>query len=304
MNFRTLIELPPQSFTLTPSSRVLVLGSCFAENVGRCLCDALGGDQCAVNPFGVLYNPRSIAQALELLLLSEEDSLLRLEATLFEGRDGLWHSWLFSGNFSAIGREEALQNMQQSLAHARALVRGEGPLLLILTFGTDHFYRLKAGGMVVANCHKEVPQSFEECVDTVADMTELLHQTVARFLSACPLADVMFTVSPYRYRKYGFHASQLSKSRLLLTVDNLLQDAALPTLSDRTTSFCYFPAYEIVLDELRDYRFYNPDMLHPSSQAVEYIWERFREWCFAPEMAAHYQQRLKLLKQLNHRTSH
>lgn len=289
MEFRTIVSSPQKSRRIKPTTHALVLGSCFAEGVGGRLAEVLGEEQCSVNPFGVLYNPRSICQALKLLVSEECELQTALVSSVFEGRDGVWHSWFFSGNYSAKTREEALEKMRTSVFHARKVLKEK--MILMLTFGTDHYYTLKDSDFVVANCHKEVPQTFEERTDAVEGIVQELDAALAVFMQKYPETEALLTVSPYRYKKYGFHVSQLSKARLLLAVEEI----------GKCSERHYFPAYEILLDELRDYRFYAPDMLHPSEQAVNYIWERFCEWAFTPEMADFATIKLKEIKQNNHR---
>jgi len=169
------------------------------------------------------------------------------------------------------------------------------PRIVFLTLGTNHVYRLKETGEIVDNCQKrpqnlfqEEQLSVEQCVDSLLQAVEILRERRAD-------VHVVLTVSPIRYAKYGFHGSQLSKSVLLMAADQMTKKYA---------SVFYFPAYEIVLDELRDYRFYQPDMLHPSSQAVEYIWERLVETCFS-ERAKQFLSEWKPIKEaLAHRPFH
>ncbi len=169
------------------------------------------------------------------------------------------------------------------------------PRIAFLTLGTNHVYRLKETGEIVDNCQKrpqnlfqEEELSVEQCVDSLSQAVEVLRERRAD-------VHVVLTVSPIRYAKYGFHGSQLSKSVLLMAADQMTKKYA---------SVFYFPAYEIVLDELRDYRFYQPDMLHPSSQAVEYIWERLVETCFS-ERAKQFLSEWKPIKEaLAHRPFH
>lgn len=348
MEFRTIVPLPADGPTISPTTHALVLGSCFAEHVGERLRTALGLEQCCVNPFGVLYNPMSIAQALEIILdnLENLENLGNLEALeslgnpdnlpIFLGRDGLWHSWLHSTHYSAPTREECIAHCQASLAEASRLLHRAD--LLIITFGTSRCYMLNDEStdaptdFVVANCHKELSTRFTERDCTIDEIVSTWRPLLERLQRLRPTLQVVFTVSPYRYRKYGYHASQLAKARLLLAVEELQTTGPTPSLPERegvdtisSEKFMvggvtsplhsgrswgwvrrglYFPAYEIVLDELRDYRFYKPDMLHPSEQAVDYIWERFREWTFSPEMQQHYTQRIKQQKALNHHANH
>ena len=298
MDFRTIVPLPAEAPLITPDAHALVLGSCFAEHVGERLRTALGPEQCCVNPFGVLYNPKSIALTLETLLDSPAPSE---DFPIFEGRDGLFHSWMHSSKYSACTCEECRERCLTSLAEARRVLKKAD--LLVVTFGTSHHYALQ-DGTIVANCHKELATRFTEHDCTVDEIVALWTPLLERLHRLRPNLQVVFTVSPYRYRKYGFHASQLAKARLLLAVEELMLQARALPLTGGDGGGLYFPAYEIVLDELRDYRFYNPDMLHPSEQAVDYIWERFREWAFTPEMNALYQQRIKEQKAQNHHANH
>lgn len=287
MDFRTIVPLPPGAPVVSPSTHALVLGSCFAEHVGERLRCALTAEQCCVNPFGVLYNPMSIAQALQLLLTDEDESRSTMEQMTFKGRDGLWHSWLHSTHYSAPTREECQARCLTALTEARRLLNSAS--LLIVTFGTSRCYRL-ADGTTVANCHKELATTFTEHDCTTREIVATWRPLLERLRHHRPTLQVVFTVSPYRYRKYGYHASQLAKARLLLALEEMGET--------------YFPAYEILLDELRDYRFYKPDMLHPSDQAVDYIWERFQQWTFTPEMLTLNQQRTKELKTQLHHVNH
>ena len=157
---------------------------------------------------------------------------------------------------------------------------GFSPKVAFFTLGTNHVYREIATGEIVDNCMKRPQRLFSEELLTVDECAQALRQSVELLRKANPEVSIVLTVSPIRYRKYGYHGSQLSKATLLLAVDQVVaqgEEAPCPS------ALYYFPAYEIVNDELRDYRFYAPDMLHPSEQAVEYIWQKFRQACFSPE---------------------
>lgn len=285
MDFRITAELPADGPHLRPESRVMLMGSCFAEHVGRRMAGA--GLRAEVNPFGVLYNPESLRLALTALL----DGLPGDEV-FFEGRDGLWHSWLHSGAFSAPTREACRRAVTERLdAAARALTQTD---VLFVTFGTADVYTL-ADGRPVANCHKEPPATFGHrrlsVEETVASWLRLL----ARLRTVNAGLQVVLTVSPYRYAKLGLHGSQLTKAVLLLAADGICRGAE---------GCFYFPAYEIVTDELRDYRFYDRDMLHPSAQAVDYVWERLACWCFDEQMQAFLAEQEALDRDLGHRPLH
>ena len=177
-----------------------------------------------------------------------------------------------------------------SVLHTLQRWEGDVPRVVFLTLGTNHVYRLRESGEIVDNCQKRPQNLFLEQELTVGECTDFLLQAVGELQQRRPDVRVVVTVSPIRYAKYGFHGSQLSKATLLLAVDELC--ALRPCAS-------YFPAYEIVQDELRDYRFYQPDMLHPSAQAVEYIWERLAELYLSP-LAKQFVQDWKPIKAALH----
>ncbi len=169
---------------------------------------------------------------------------------------------------------------------------GTVPRVVFITLGTNHVYRLRSTGEIVDNCQKRPQQLFQEEQLSVEACSDFLRQTVSALLERRADAHIVLTVSPIRYAKYGFHGSQLSKAALLMAVDKLATDN--PNVS-------YFPAYEIVLDELRDYRFYEPDMLHPSQQTVEYIWERLVETYFSERARQFLRDWLPVKRALRHR---
>ena len=166
---------------------------------------------------------------------------------------------------------------------------------VFLTLGTNHVYRLKETGEIVDNCEKRPAALFEEEELTVDECAEYLRKAVELLRANQPEVQIVLTVSPIRYRKYGYHESQLSKATLLLAIDKLLH------LTSDIGHLTYFPAYEIVMDELRDYRFYAADMLHPSEQAVDYIWERLVGWCFSDEAIAFMDEWRPIRQALTHR---
>lgn len=253
-------------FLFSHEDRILMLGSCFVENIGTRLTDH--AFQVDLNPFGTLYNPASVAMALRRLL----------QPVPFERSDlfqagGLFHSYAHHSRFSSPTEAGCLQQINGRLQHSSKWLREA--TRLVVTFGTAYAYRLKSTGAIVANCHKQPDRLFERerlSVDAiVADWRALLTELKA----ACPQLKVLFTVSPIRHWKDGAHGNQLSKATLLLAIDQLCR-----IFTDETA---YFPAYELLLDELRDYRFYADDLLHPSDLAIEYIWQRFAEQAFSPD---------------------
>jgi len=288
--FRTPLDVGRAPFELSVASRVVLLGSCFAQNVGDRLRSCLPEGGVGQSAFGVLYNPASIAQALRLLLGEEEFSA---EDSLFEGRDGLWHSRLHAAEFSAESREACAARVLEALERGRRELRRAN--VVCLTFGTNRVYRLREGGRVVANCHKEPAALFAEDSLSPADIAAEWEPLLRSLRTALPEAWVVFTVSPYIYLKYGLHGDALSKSALLLAVDALCRSC------DRAA---YFPAYEIVSRELRDYRFYDADMQHPSTQACDYVFARFQDWAFSDELRAFAADKIALTRAAAHRPLH
>lgn len=292
MQFHTPVELSSPPVVLTPQSKVLAIGSCFADHIGAHLQQSLPAEQVLVNPNGVLYNPASIFTVLRSLTLPS----LEAEQPYFLAQDGLWHHWLYATAFVHADRSVLEQELQQRRERAKAL--WNACEVVLVTFSTDHAYYLTEGafaGYVVSNCHKQPARLFREEVLSPSELYEqwsgLLHDAQA----ASPQRQFVFTLSPYRYAKYGMHENALSKARLLLLIDELCRTHL---------NVHYFPAYEIITDELRDYRFYAPDMLHPSEQAIDYVWERFQQWTFSPELCEYARERQQLLRDLAHRPLH
>lgn len=289
MDFRTAMKLTAGPLRLTPASRALMFGSCFAEHVGRRLCAALPDGHVEVNPFGVLYNPASVADALDLLL----DESRRADDALFCGRDGMWHSLRHAGCVSATTREVCAATVGKRLDAARKALRRAD--VLCATFGTARAYRHKASGIIAANCHKEPAADFEELELDVEETVSRWCALIDRLQQANGRLRLVFTVSPYRYIKYGLHGSQLTKARLLLAIDEICR---------RRPQALYFPAYELVVDDLRDYRFYDTDMLHPSEQAVDYVWAHFGQWAFTPELHEYAREKAAIARDDAHRPLH
>ena len=285
MNFQTSVELPAGMPPVSHADRILLMGSCFAENIGRQLMDA--GFQLDLNPFGILYNPLSVSSALREIMGHKEYT----SQDLFTYKD-LWHSPMHHGDFSSPSAEEALQRINTRLQAAHARIHQLECLLL--TFGTSWVY--EQTGHIVANCHKQPESVFTRrqlsVQEIVSDYTSLFSGLIARN----PKLKVIFTVSPIRHVRDGMHANQLSKAILLLAIDQL--QAAFPE------HVFYFPAYELLLDELRDYRFYADDMVHPSPQAVRYVWEKFVQTCLSEDALEIMQESENINKALSHKPFH
>lgn len=263
--FRTVVEVPKWVKPMHHNQHFVLLGSCFAQNIGEMFLSY--GLHSTCNPLGVVYNPESIAIQIRQALLGD------MEMPVFQiGEE--WRCWWANTLLTDTDETRFRQTLQSTFTNFGESLRNAD--YLFLTFGSNVCYRLKENGITVANCHKvpgklfdEIALDSESCIGILSNMMELLKKE-------CPNLQVVFTVSPYRYKKYGFHGSQLAKSTLLLTVDRICR-----LYPEQTT---YFPAYEIMLDELRDYRFYADDMIHPAPVAVNYIWQRLAENCMSTGM--------------------
>lgn len=290
MDFRTIVSLPETDVRITPRTRIMTLGSCFAEHIGRRLQRCLPEDCLSINPTGVLYNSGSIYNALSALAQSGNDEA---GALVFEAADGMWHHWQHSTKFVARSREELVAMSGEGRAEARRVFRAID--VLFITFSTDHAYYLAEGplkGTLVANCHKQPARMFYEAVIDPDEAFAQWHPLLHALHRARPELRIVFTLSPYRYAKYGMHENALSKARQMLLIDRLCHAC---------DGVSYFPAYEIITDELRDYRFYESDMLHPSQQAVDYVWERFMQWAFTDEMKIYARERGQIMRDMEHR---
>ncbi len=284
MELYTRIDIKRPTVQFTVRERVLMLGSCFVENIGAKL--EKNKFQVDINPFGTLYNPASIAQALRRLLHPE-----RYTADDLFQHDGVFHSFAHHSRFSATSETECLSQINDRLTASATTLQTTKQL--VLTFGTAYVYRLQQTGEVVANCHKLPEKLFTRTMLTVEEIVSEWKTLLLSLWEQQPELHILFTVSPIRHWKDGAHGNQLSKATLLLAIHSL--QTAFP---ERVS---YFPAYEIMLDELRDYRFYATDMLHPSELAIDYIWQRFVDSYMDEETKYFLKEWETIEKALNHR---
>lgn len=267
MKLQTIVDIKPSEWKIGYEDKILMLGSCFSDEIGRQMEERKMQVTC--NPFGTLYNPLSIANAIQSSAVSHQPSVVFY--------DGLWHSMAHHGSFSRTTKEEAEKAVAESVeTMQRAL---EEATVVIVTFGTAWVYELTDERMkeltnerIVGNCHKMPEKWFSRRRLTVEEIVEAWQPILAQY----PDKKWLFTVSPIRHIRDGLHENQVSKATLLMAVEELRAKSQEPRDESRDR-ICYFPSYEIVMDELRDYRFYAEDLVHPSSMAVEYIWERFCE---------------------------
>lgn len=257
-HFRTIIEVEAQEQKMNYNSRLLFMGSCFADNIGSYFSET--GFNAMVNPFGVLYNPVSIAGALKRLIqdhaYSNEDLVMHNQ---------IWQSFDHHSQFNHEDRSICLDNINQSLHHGADFLKKTN--YLFITFGTSWVYQLKETGKIVSNCHKFPASRFNRFLTGQQQIFELYSELLTNLKTFNPQLKIILTVSPVRHWKDGAHGNQISKSILLLAIEELRQNF---------DHLFYFPAYELLLDDLRDYRFFAGDMLHPSPAAVGYIRAKFK----------------------------
>ncbi|WP_299108112.1 GSCFA domain-containing protein [uncultured Tenacibaculum sp.] len=239
------------------NSNILLLGSCFSENIGAKL--AYHKFKTLENPFGILFHPK----AIENLILKSVNSETYTEDDIFLHNER-WHCFEAHSTLSSTNKEELLSNLNLAVNQTSTAIQNASHI--IITLGTAWIYREIVTDSIVANCHKVPQKKFLKEILSVTEISESLEAIVALIKSINSKASIIFTVSPVRHIKDGFMENQRSKSHLLTAIHNIVEP--------RQNSF-YFPSYEIMMDELRDYRFYAEDMIHPNKTAINYIWEKF-----------------------------
>ena len=282
MEFRTVVNIEPSSTRITYDNKVLFIGSCFAAEMGAQM--RLRKMPVIINPFGTIYNPASVKSTLEAIIsgkVFDKNSLYHY--------NGTWLSFSHYTDFSSDDPVSLLKRMNKNRAEAEKFLKSAS--FIFITFGTARFYRLKETGEIVSNCHK-VPASYFTAglmgVDEIVKSWKGLMDVLSEFN---PKLNVVFTVSPVRHWKDGAHGNQISKSVLFLAIEELMK-SGFPAK--------YFPAYELLMDDLRDYRYYADDMLHPSPAAIEYIWEKFSETYFDRQTVELQSSVIKIVKATEH----
>ncbi len=258
MNFFTSVNIPQYSFSISHQQPVLLLGSCFAQNIGHQLLK--NKFSTIVNPFGIIYNPISLAGAFKDVL----ENKIYTENDLFYFND-LWLSFHHHGDFSFPQKEDTLKKINQNIADAHLQLKKTKTI--IFTFGSAWVYEHKERAEIVANCHKLPASHFNKRLLSVNEVINSFSALIKKHQDI----NFLFTVSPVRHIKDGLNENNVSKSVLHLAVHEL---------ANQFHNCFYFPAYEIVVDELRDYRFFNEDMVHPTPQAINYVWNKFSEAFF------------------------
>lgn len=284
MEFRTTVKTGENRAWLHHSDSVVLLGSCFSDNIGTKMRGAF--INASINPMGTLYNPMSIAGAVNRLINNSPVAGMQL---FMQG--GVWNSYDFHSRHSMPDKQAAIDHMNRCIEQGHDALRQ--CQLLTITLGTALVYRLRSTGEVVANCHKVPQHEFERKMATVSEMTRELDSMLTRLHEFNPELHVIFTVSPIRHIADGLDTNSLSKAALRVAIHEVVA---------RHSDYCdYFPAFEIMLDDLRDYRFYTSDMVHPSDVAIEYIWQAFQATYLDDRSAIAVARCERIHKRLQHR---
>ena len=284
MEFRTTVKTGEDRGWLHHSDGVVLLGSCFSDNIGAKMHGAF--IRATVNPMGTLYNPLSIARGVQLLIAGEP----------IAGRDlfmqgGVWNSYDFHSRHSLPDKQATIDHMNRQIELGHEAIKQAS--LLTVTLGTAMVYRLRSTGEVVANCHKVPQHEFTRQMVTVTEAVHALDDMLTRLHAFNPELRIILTVSPIRHIADGLDTNSLSKALLRVAIHEVI--AAHRDYCD------YFPAFEIMMDDLRDYRFYGSDMVHPSDMAVEYIWQAFQATYLDDRSALAVARCERIHKRLQHR---
>ncbi len=284
--FRTIVEVPDSNHKIGYSDITIFLGSCFAENIGSRFVERLLPSN--VNPLGVMYNPISVADTLTTIIngtkIEDEDLALH---------NGLWHSFRLHGSFSAPEKENVIKRANDAIRRASTQLKKASTI--VITFGTSWVFRHIESNKVVANCHKYPSAAFEHYRLTPEFITQLWSNTIDELKRYNPNIKILLTVSPIRHWKDGASGNNLSKATLHVAVASLIE---------KYPDIEYFPAYEIMMDELRDYRFYADDMLHPSKVAQDYIFKKFSKSYLKTETMLFGEETGRIVKTLTHHPLH
>jgi len=261
MELQSKIPLTPSDNSIDYQSKSVLLGSCFVENIGTKL--EYFKFQQFQNPFGILFHPLAVENLIQRAIAGKTYR----KDEIFE-QDGIWRCFDAHSELRSEDSEVLLNLLNQRLTETKTSL--ETFSHIIITLGTAGVYEHQASGKVVANCHKVPQKQFTKELLSLAKIESTLQNVIALIQKMNPNAQIVFTISPVRHLKDGFVENQRSKAHLITAVHSLLSSRA------QSRELFYFPSYEIMMDELRDYRFYGKDMVHPNELAVDYIWERFK----------------------------
>lgn len=283
MNLKINFDIPKSPFSLTYDDTFVLLGSCFSDEIGDKISEA--GFDVESNTFGTLFHPTAMANIIEA-------SLNNSESVDVYQRDDLFFSWDAASKIYATSEEELITKVLESRRLFSAKIKNAG--VIVFTFGTAWKYELSSTNKVVGNCHKAPQSLFNKSLSTVQEMKSEWENVLSILRKLNPTVKIIFTISPVRHIKDGLIENNRSKSRLIELVNEFI------SLSDTY----YFPSYEILIDELRDYRFYSDDFVHPNKKAIQYIWENFKDVLLSEETKHILKERAQIIAQLNHRSLH
>lgn len=281
MQFRTQIPISKSQNPIDYNSKIVSLGSCFAENIAEKLDYFKFQNTC--NPFGIIFNPVSI----EKIIYKAVNQELFPEKDIFFYNER-WHCFDVHSELSNANKVEFLNDLNQLLQSTKQQLHEATHV--IITYGTSWVYRNIESNNIVANCHKVPQKEFKKEILSVEIIEKSIKNTIDLIQKVNPKTNITFTVSPVRHLKDGFVENQQSKAHLITAIQQTIQSAT------------YFPSYEIMMDELRDYRFYAEDMLHPSKVAIDYIWERFSETTISSDSHSIMEEVCSIQKGLQHRS--
>ena len=293
MNLYTKVDIPATNFKIDYSSRLAFFGSCFADNISAQF--ASRKFKVLANPFGTVYNPISLASQLKAIA---EGKVFKDKDVFKDERcDGLWHCWSAHSSLSAHTREECIDKLNAATELARDFLQKAD--IVFVTLGTAFVYYLKDSGKPVSNCHRQDPNLFTRRMISVEEATDSIRETVTSIRQLNPNTSTVLTVSPLRHMSDGAHNNTLSKATLQLAINEIVKHGS--GIAASAGDFIeHFPSYEIVMDELRDYRFYESDMVHLSRTAEEYIFERMADTYCSEITRGHIAKVEKFLKGASH----
>ena len=286
MNFRTQIPIPKSNRPIDYDSKIVSLGSCFAVNMAEKLDYFKFQNVC--NPFGILFHPLAIEKFIDFAVSEKEFT----DKDIFFHNE-LWHCFDAHSDLSNPDKEELLVSLNTIVQSTRMAL--EQASLIIITYGTAWVYKNVESSETVANCHKLPQNQFEKSILSTATIQKSIENTIDLIEKVNPNCSIIFTISPVRHIKDGFVENQWSKANLVTSIHQVLRNEHFKLNTE------YFPSYEIMMDELRDYRFYGEDMLHPNQVAIDFIWKRFKETSISETIFTTMDDVESIQKSLSHR---
>ena len=284
MQFRTPIPIPKSNCPIDYNSKIMSLGSCFAVNMAAKL--DYFKFQNSSNPFGILFHPLAIEKLIDFAVSGKQFT----ENDVFFYNDR-WHCFDVHSDLSNSSKEDLLASLNALIKSTNQHITESTHI--VITYGTSWIYRNIESDFIVANCHKVPQKQFKKELLSVEEIQECIGNTVRLIQSVNPICSIIFTVSPVRHIKDGFVQNQWSKANIISALHK--------TFDFRRSTVSYFPSYEIMMDELRDYRFYAEDMLHPNQVAIDYIWKRFKETTISETAFGTMDEVLTVQKSLSHK---